>query len=118
VSLDSDSLLWIFAGVCAGHLFTAISNADEGANLMMARSANGVLLYILVVLATVLLPIPQWGVDPQLLADIWPDRDAGPWERESQRAIAGAAVCFHLPGIAEIKTLKPPATKTQDKDHE
>ncbi|MCI5105450.1 MAG: hypothetical protein MRY76_01925 [Pseudomonadales bacterium] len=118
LSLDSDSLLWIFAGVCVGRLFTAISNADEGADLMMARSANGVLLYILVVFATVLLPLPQWGIDPQLLAEIWPDRGGGLWEREPQRAIAGAAVYFLLLGIAEIKTLKPPALKAQDKNHE
>jgi hypothetical protein len=118
LSLDSSSLLWIFAGVCAGRLITAISNASEGAELMMARSANGVLLYILVVFATVLLPIPQWGIDAQVLADAYPHRGGGLWEREPHRAIAGATVYFFLLGIAEIKTLKPQRLETQDNDHE
>lgn len=107
LSLDSMSLLWIFGGVCLGRLVTALTNNSEGAKTMMARSANGVLLYILVVFATVLLPIPEWGISTSVLNDVYPDRGGGLWERQPERAIAGAAVYFLLMGIAEIKTLKP-----------
>lgn len=107
LSLDSFSLLWIFGGVCLGRLVTALTNNSEGAETMMARSASGVLLYILVVFATVLLPIPEWGIDASVLNDVYPDRGGGLWERQPERAIAGGAVYFLLMGIAEIKTLKP-----------
>lgn len=118
LSLDSQSLLWIFAGVCLGRLLTALSNAEEGAATMMARSGIGMLLYILVVFGTVFLPVPEWGITTGVLAEVYPDRGGGLWEREPQRAIAGAAVYFLLMGIAEIKNLKPGKSENQDRSYE
>lgn len=117
-SLDSQSLLWIFGGVCLGRLATALTNAEEGAATMMARSANGVLLYILIVFGTVFLPVPEWGITSAVLAEVYPDRGGGLWEREPERAIAGATLYFLLMGIAEIKTLKPRTTENQDDCHD
>lgn len=118
LSLDSQSLLWIFGGVCLGYLATALTNAEAGGASMMARSANGVLLYILIVFGTVFLPVPEWGVSAPVLTEVYPDRSGGLWEREPERAIAGAALYFLLMDIAEIKTLKPRKTENQDDSYD
>ncbi|MFT7471193.1 MAG: hypothetical protein ACI8XU_001088 [Kiritimatiellia bacterium] len=57
----------------------------------MARSDIGVLLYLLVVSGTVFLSIPELSITGSVLNGPYPDRGDGLWEKEPERAIAGAA---------------------------
>ena len=69
---------------------------------MPQRIAAGITLYLLVVFATVLIPIPEWGVSSAIVNDVYPQRGGGLWEQEPERAIAGGAVYFLLIGLLEL----------------
>lgn len=107
VSLDSTALLWVFSGVMLGRMLTALTNASAGAQAMMAHSALGVVLYLFVVMGTIFIPVPEWGITSRVLAEVYPDRGSGVWELYPQRAIAGAALYFLLLGLAELFLLGP-----------
>jgi hypothetical protein len=104
-SVDSTQLLWVFGGVSLGRLVTALTNAGEGSRAMMERSGFGVVIYLLVTCGTVFIDVPEWGISNSVLADVYPDRGSGLWERDPERAIAGAAVYFFLFGLAELLVL-------------
>ena len=107
MSLDTPALLWIFAGIILGRSLNLLLNPKDSKQAIMARSGIGVLLYLLVVFGTVFLPIPELGITDTVLSEVYPDRGGGLWEREPERAIAGAALYFFLIGLAEITVLRP-----------
>jgi hypothetical protein len=100
--LESPGLLWIFAAVTVGRMLTALQSDDGAMERQTARSALGVTLYLMVVAGTIFLPIPGWGINGEVLAEVYPQRGDGIWEKEPQRAIAGASVYFLLIGLAEL----------------
>jgi len=106
-SLDTPALIWIFAGIILGRSLNLLLNPKDSKQAIMARSAIGVLFYLLVVFGTVFLPIPELGISSSVLNEVYPDRGGGLWEREPERAIAGAALYFFLIGLAEITMLRP-----------
>jgi hypothetical protein len=107
MSLDTPVLLWIFAGIIFGRSLNLLLNPKDSKQAIMARSGIGVILYLLVVFGTVFLPIPELGITGSVLSEVYPDRGGGLWEREPERAIAGAALYFFLIGLAEITVLRP-----------
>lgn len=113
-SFDSTQLLWIFAAVSLGRLISALTNAEEGSQAMMARSALGIVLYLMVVFASVILPIPEWGITTEVLNDVYPGRGGGVWEQDPERAIAGGAVYFGALGLAELFLLGPQQSSDND----
>jgi hypothetical protein len=119
VSFDSTALAWIFAAVTIGRLITAITASAEGEtakNVMAARSGIGITLYLLAVFASVMLPIPEWGMTSAIVADVYPNRGGGVWEVNPERAIAAAAGYFLLLGIAELFILGPVGKQRSDAD--
>ncbi|MCG8413922.1 MAG: hypothetical protein MI746_06850 [Pseudomonadales bacterium] len=109
-SLQSPALLWIFAGVSAGRLVTAYTggmSANSQPGSMSARSALGIMLYLLVGFGSVFIAVPEWGIDSAILGEVYPNRGGGLWEREPQRAIAAGAAYFFLLGLAELFVLGP-----------
>ena len=111
VSLDVPALIWIFAGITLGRSLSLLRSPSESKQAMMARSAIGVVLYLLVVAGTIFLPIPELGMTSAVLNEVYPDRGTGLWEAMPERAIAGAALYFALIGVAEITLLRPKAAK-------
>jgi len=107
LALDNSGLMWIFIAVVAGRLTTAFFNREIGIGAILARSTIGIVCYLFVVFATVFVPVPEWGITPQVLEQVYPDRGSGVWEDEPQRAIVGAAVYFLLMGLAELLLLGP-----------
>jgi hypothetical protein len=107
MSLDTPVLLWIFAGIIFGRSLNLLLNPKDSKQAIMARSGISVILYLLVVFGTVFLPIPELGITGSVLSEVYPDRGGGLWEREPERAIAGAALYFFLIGLAEITVLRP-----------
>lgn len=114
LSLDTPALLWIFAGIIIGRSLNLLLNPQASRRAIMARSALGVVLYLLVVLATVFLPIPELGITASVLNEAYPERGGGLWEREPERALAGAALYFLVIGFAEITVLRPSAKRDND----
>lgn len=107
MSLDTPALLWIFAGIILGRRLNLLLNPKDSKKAIMARSVIGVILYLLVVSGTVFLPIAELGISDSVLRDVYPGRGSGLWEKEPERAIAGAAVYFFLICLAEITVLRP-----------
>jgi len=114
LSLDTPALLWIFAGIIIGRSLNLLLNPQASRRAIMARSALGVVLYLLVVFATVFLPIPELGITASVLNEAYPERGGGLWEREPERALAGAALYFLVIGFAEITVLRPSAKRDND----
>ncbi len=102
---DSPALLWIFGGVVAGRLLTGIIDREAGFQALMARSGFGVGLYLLVTMLTIFVPVPEWGITSSVVNEVYPDRGSGLWEKDPERAVAGAAVYFGLMGLLEVFVL-------------
>lgn len=114
VSLNTPALMWIFGGIVLGRSLNLLLNPADNKKEIMARSGIGVILYLLVVFGTVFLPIPELGITGSVLTEVYPDRGGGLWEREPERAIAGAALYFFLIGLAEITVLRPSGRHGED----
>lgn len=114
MSLDTPALLWIFAGIILGRSLNLLLSPEDSKQALIARSGIGVLLYLLVVFGTVFLPIPELGITGLVLNEVYPDRGGGLWERQPERAIAGAALYFFLIGLAEITVLRPSSKQNHD----
>lgn len=101
MSIDP-SIMWVFIGVTIGRVATVFTLSDEGKQVMQKRAAFGTLWYILVVFATVFIPVPEWGITSSVVNEVYPNRGSGLWETNPERAIAGAAVYFFILGLLEI----------------
>ena len=108
-SLESMTLLWIFAAVSAGRLLAALTHSSDEQAESMKRIGFGMLLYLLAVMGSIFLPIPELGINSSVLADVYPQRGSGLWERQPERAIAAAAY-FLLLGLGELFILGPGKT--------
>ena len=106
-SLESMTLLWIFAAVSAGRLLAALTHSSDEQAESMKRIGFGMLLYLLAVMGSIFLPIPELGINSSVLADVYPQRGSGLWERQPERAIAAAAAYFLLLGLGELFILGP-----------
>ena len=102
-SVNSMSLIWIFASVTFSRLLSIFFLADQGRAIMLRRAGIGTLFYLLVVFSTIFVPYPEWGITSSVVNEVYPGRGSGIWEREPHRAIAGAAIYFLIMGIVEIK---------------
>lgn len=71
------------------------------------RVAISAVLFLLLTLATVFVPLPAGGVDAALLAQVWPDRGGGLWERHPQQALALGFVYFLVLGWVETRRPGP-----------
>jgi hypothetical protein len=107
ISLESPELLWIYGSVILGRSATAFTNGESGSGIMVARSGVGLVIYLVVVMATVFIPIPEWGVTSSVLAEVFPDRGSGVWAEEPHRAVAGAAIYFGAMALVELFLIGP-----------
>jgi len=106
-TLESIALLWIFAAVSAGRLLAALTHSSAEQAESQKRIGIGMLLYLLAVMGSVFLPIPEYGINSSVLAEFYPQRGSGLWERQPERAIAAAAAYFLLLGLCELFILGP-----------
>ena len=97
-------LLLSFAALLAGRV-RALYRPEDQATLMATnrRVAVSALLFLLLTFATVLIPMPAGGIDSALLAQVWPQRGGGLWERQPQQALALGFVYFLLLGLIEAR---------------
>ena len=69
--------------------------------VLSARSILSVPLYG-VTLFTVFVPVPHWGLTPDVAQHVMPTVVEGPLFDHPERALAGAAIYFALLGVIEI----------------
>lgn len=112
--VGSFSLVLILAGIMIGRTFAAFTQDPATLAHTNARSALGITLYIVLCGATVFIDIPEMGITNSVLADVYPNRGGGVWERHPERAIVAAAVYFAIMGLVEIYwSLKSERQETQ-----
>ncbi len=101
-SIGSTELIWIFVSVLLGRAVGLFTQLDEDPQRILKRSGISMFLYIIAAFASVLLPIPELGITPDVLNQVYPGRGGGVWEREPQRAIAVASAYFFAMGCVEF----------------
>ena len=102
VGIGSLSLVLILGAMMIGRTFAAFTQDPTTLARTNARSALGITLYIVLCGATVFIDIPEMGITNSVLADVYPNRGGGVWERHPERAIVAAAVYFAIMGLVEI----------------
>ena len=101
----SDTLLLIFAAIVISRVIALLIDREHARAQLMKRSSCGIVLYILIAFASVIIPVPEMGITAEVLSEVYPDRGGGLWERQPQLPIAGAALYFALMGCAELKLI-------------
>lgn len=104
-AMESMSLLWVFCGITAGRFMSLVAaekQSDKSKMLIMGRSALSIFMYLLMVFGSVTLPIPELGINQQILNEVYPNRGSGVWEQEPHRAIAAGASYFMAIALLEI----------------
>ena len=101
-TFDSYRLIIIFAAITLGRIISMVQAASRSRDAMSARSALGIVLYVLIGFLTVAVAVPELGVTREVLDQVYPGRGGGLWERHPERAMAGAALYFFLVGFAEL----------------
>jgi Kef-type K+ transport system membrane component KefB len=99
-STDSPSLLVMLIAIMVGRFVTVITGEqDQG---LHKRTAYGVMLYLACAAGTVFIAVPEMGITREVLAEVYPSRGGGVWERYPQRPIVAGAVYFGVMGILEL----------------
>jgi Kef-type K+ transport system membrane component KefB len=97
---DSPSLLGMLIAIMVGRFVTVIN--PEQVRGLQKRTAYGVMLYMACTTGTVFIAVPEMGITPEVLAEVYPSRGGGVWERYPQRPIVAGAVYFGVMGILEL----------------
>ena len=93
------SFVWVIVGRFVGVLI-GVSNEDT--TLFLAHSVLAMVIYFVLVIASVFLPWPRLGISEKVAADTRMPGTSGLWVEQPHRAIGPATVYFLLLGLAEI----------------
>ena len=96
------SFLWLIGG---RFVALAIGVAELDTLLLVARSGIGMALYVLLAIASVIVPVPRFGITAEVAAATRIPNAGGAWVEEPHRAIGAATVYFLLLGVAELALL-------------
>ena len=98
---QSPGLLLVYTMIMLGRFMAVFSTSDNSA-ITMGRSALSAILYFIIMFASALIPVPEAGVTPEVLEQVYPNRGSGIWEQDPQRVLVWASIYFGLIGLAEI----------------
>ena len=74
----------------------------------MTRGFANAFFWMMVTVGTIFVSVPYWGITPDVLDLVMPDRDMEAiWSRYPHRAIAGAAVYFACLALLELFAFGP-----------
>jgi hypothetical protein len=100
---NSRSVLEIYGFVMLGRFVSVIADSRSGTEMFILRSVGGVLVYLPLVFASVLIPWPRLGITEELAAAARTPNSSGVWVEEPHRVIAIGAIYFLLMGILEVR---------------
>jgi hypothetical protein len=108
-------LLGSFASVMGARIWSLFAGEDEMTRaLSQRRVVASAMLFLGLTFATILLPVPQGGINYKLLREVWPGHGRGIWENHPERALAMGTAYFFLLGLVELRPPRrwtPPAGK-------
>ncbi|HVS12710.1 MAG TPA: hypothetical protein VMV46_02205 [Thermoanaerobaculia bacterium] len=109
---SSRAVLEIYGFVMLGRLVSVMADAGAGMEMFIARSVGGVLVYLPLVFASVLLPWPRLGITGELASAARTPGSSGIWVEEPHRVIAVGAIYFLVMGVLEVRVaFKSPTEK-------
>ena len=97
---ESPALLLILATVMLGRLCSSLTGGARPG--FPRRAAFGVVAYLGCAAISVFVAFPDMGLSDTLLAEVYPSRGGGLWEREPQQALVAGAIYFAVTGLMEI----------------
>lgn len=103
LSFKSTMLLYSFLWMIGGRflaLTIGISESDQA--LVGAHSVVGMVIYFPLVVLSVFLPVPRFGITSEVAAATRMPGSSGAWVDHPHRAIGAATVYFLLLAVAEI----------------
>jgi len=98
---DSLSVVVIFGIAMLGRLTTLIISVEEQAPRLALRSVYGAILYVVLVPASIFLPIPELGITYKVTMIAFPDGE-GVWTRQPERGLAMAIAYFSIMALLEL----------------
>jgi len=102
IAFKSREFLTSFLALIGGRLLAILLGASQqDAELLMAHSIIGILIYMAMVVVS-LLPLPRFGITEQIADRFRMPGASGAWVDNPHRAIGAATLYFLLLGIAEI----------------
>ncbi len=84
---------------------------DRDRAVTQRRVVASEMLYLVLVFATLFLPVPRGGLNDTLLHEVWPTRGHGAWEQRPEIALAMGTAYFLVLGLVELRPprkLPPP----------
>jgi hypothetical protein len=96
------SFLWLIGG---RYLALLLGVGAQATALLFAHSVVAFMIYFGMVVLSVLLPWPRFGISPEIAAATRVPDASGAWVDEPHRAIGAATVYFVLLAIAELALL-------------
>jgi len=96
------SFVWVLA---ARYVALAIGISAQAKAMIVANSIIGGCLYFALVVLSVFLPWPRWGISEEIAARSRQPGASGLWVDQPHRAIGAATVYFALLGLAELLLL-------------
>jgi len=96
------SFVWLIVG---RFVALAIGISEQDASLLAMRSAAAVALYVVLVMASIFLPVPRLGITPEIAAATRLPNASGVWIDEPHRAVAAATVYFLALGLFELTVM-------------
>ncbi len=102
LTMHSWAILKIYGLLMAGRFFTVVAAGKAGKATLLVRSGVGVTAYLGSVFLTLFVPLPQGGITSDVLAQVYPDRGGGAWERHPEIAIAAGVLYFTVMGVFEL----------------
>jgi len=115
LSFHSWEILASFVAVMSGRFWSAWVGGDDANTAMFRfRAAAATVLYIGLVFLTILLPVPQGGITPAVMREVWPNAGTGLWQRHPETALATGAMYFLLLGLIEARRVGPRSAVRDD----
>lgn len=96
------SFLWLIGGRAVA---LTIGISERTADLLHFHASTSAVLYFGMVILSVFLPWPQFGISRELAQDIRMPGSSGIWVDQPHRAIGAATVYFLLLGVVELAWL-------------
>jgi hypothetical protein len=103
VGFRSRSLFWSFVWLIGGRAVAlAIGISEQTSDLLHTYAVTSAVLYFAMVILSVFLPWPRFGITAELARDIRLPGSSGLWVDQPHRAIGAATVYFFLLAVVEV----------------
>jgi hypothetical protein len=111
---DSVEAFGAFILLMIGRFVTVVLSSREAREQFAERIVNSLVVYLIAVFGTFFLPMPELGVTPDIVEQVFPDHGGGEWERHPHIPIAAGVFYFGVLAYLELRLIwKRPAGQAE-----